>query len=502
MKDVDFGLSFSATSAPSQPAYAARKTPQPDQFPQLSTRKTSGRGRGRPSNTALVQENDSKEPIVHIASSANISAKRRKLDSDEAPSSSTRSTRSSLHLPRTDIYTLLEDHDLVPTLADTASTVLESNHKYDATAAVSNPISKITRTPPLSIPALDEITENPANNPSSGIRLHIGQNSEIEHTLQATRSTPIKSTNMSSPTTRIKRSPYSAASEQVGSAAKQSRGPRAQKVPAVDADELDELSPDQSHSRFRTWEQTDELNEPSPQKPSRRRRVFHQTNDIDELSPDKPAVHSRRHTAHAADQPSHVDEATNESLGKAEQIGDQEAVLILRRNRGRRVSMNITGSPDLDRVAKPKHPIVIKNRRKARKVSTPAQQRHPNLSKAKGNRKSTQEPTKSYKLRNGSPIPVTVHRLTKQHLYDANEQNNDVLNLELPYSRRSGVNAVDVLNQVCQEVIGSGLATLEAGRRESQQPGLRREYSTKWRALEAYGNELQMRLLEHVSKAR
>jgi hypothetical protein len=61
------------------------------------------------------------------------------------------------------------------------------------------------------------------------------------------------------------------------------------------------------------------------------------------------------------------------------------------------------------------------------------------------------------------------------------------------------VNAIDVLSQICQEIVGAGLDTLEDGGNRCQDPTLRREYKTKWRAVEAFGRELQTRLIEHVS---
>lgn len=144
-------------------------------------------------------------------------------------------------------------------------------------------------------------------------------------------------------------------------------------------------------------------------------------------------------------------------------------------------------------------PIVAqKQPLRLRPAPSTAQQRHPKNTKSKP---ASNGPKKSVKkqVRIGSPIPVTVHRLTKRALYDDDESDADILNSEIPYARRGGVNAIDVLSQVCQEIIGSGLDTLQDGGRDSEDPALRREYRNKYRAVEAFGRELQTRLLEHVS---
>ena len=84
-------------------------------------------------------------------------------------------------------------------------------------------------------------------------------------------------------------------------------------------------------------------------------------------------------------------------------------------------------------------------------------------------------------------------------MYDEDELHADILNAEIPRTKRGGVNAIDVLSQVCQEIIGAGLDTLEDGFKRCEDQVLRREYKTKLRAVEAFGDELQTRLLEHVS---
>jgi hypothetical protein len=173
---------------------------------------------------------------------------------------------------------------------------------------------------------------------------------------------------------------------------------------------------------------------------------------------------------------------------EAEAIDDEQAAALLKRNQGqRRVSRyHRPVSPDLD-----VQPVSRKRRRLTRPASSPASQRHP----------KSKAPKKSGGLRNrlGSPIPITVHRLINQLIYDEEDPDADILNSDIPYARRNGVNAIDVLSQICQEIIATALETLETGSSNCGDKVLKREYLTKWRAVESFGDELQSRLLGHVS---
>jgi len=79
---------------------------------------------------------------------------------------------------------------------------------------------------------------------------------------------------------------------------------------------------------------------------------------------------------------------------------------------------------------------------------------------------------------------------------------------EIPYADRSGVNAVDVLTQMCEEVIDATLEKMQQRATAAMEgsggaggPGnaVKKEMRTKMRALEAFQEELRTRLLEHVS---
>jgi hypothetical protein len=217
---------------------------------------------------------------------------------------------------------------------------------------------------------------------------------------------------------------------------------------------------------------------------------------MDELSPEQPERRGRRmvdeHSPELGEPSVTKDQEEEEA---AEAIDDEQAAIVLKENRGRRISRNVPEeSPDLDSPEIPRVPAAAKQKGKTRPGSSPAKQRHPKQPSAK----TKSQTSKKSKIRLGSPIPVTVHRLTRAPMYDEDELHADILNAEIPRAKRGGVNAIDVLSQICQEIIGAGLDTLEDGFNRCEDQVLRREYKTKLRAVEAFGDELQTRLLEHV----
>jgi hypothetical protein len=244
---------------------------------------------------------------------------------------------------------------------------------------------------------------------------------------------------------------------------------------------------------------------PAPGLPLEEQSQTNRTNpgadDVDELSPEQPTGRGRRPKPSARKELLDSEERDPlsdpvEEHEEAEAIDGVQAAALLKKNRARRVSWNFpTGSPNLGEseisISVPK-----KRKRKHHEHFSPVQQRQPQPKKSI---KSPRKTTKKAKLRAGSPVPVTVHRLTRPVLYEEDEPDADILNAEIPCANRGGVNAIDVLSQICQEIVGTGLDTLEDGGNNCEDLALRREYKTKWRAVHFFGEELQARLLEHVS---
>jgi hypothetical protein len=327
-----------------------------------------------------------------------------------------------------------------------ASTVVETVLELDTMAP---PPTRTVRTP---VPALteEEITESPLDAPGSGHRMRV---SILEASVASSR----------------------LQEELDGSSAIETPLPKNQ----------------------RKRKRRDEAPKPSPRQ-SRSRRVPESPADdeLDELSPEQPERGGRKvliEHSPELEEPSVTKDPEEEE--EAEAIDDEQAAIQLKKNQGQRISRNIPEeSPDLDSPELTHLPVAKKQKGNSRLRSSPAKQRHPKQQSAK-----TKPANSKSKQRLGSPIPVTVHRLTRAPMYDEDELHADILNAEIPRTKRGGVNAIDVLSQVCQEIIGAGLDTLEDEFKRCEDQVLRREYRTKLRAVEAFGDELQTRLLEHVS---
>jgi hypothetical protein len=462
---VDFALAIPAAPAPpsAEPAVTNQQTPQPELPPVPSTRRTPAtRSRAQPTPTNGPAAQDGRQPVMRSGNvDANISAKRRKLDTDVEPSSS-RSTRSSRTAPRRDVYALpgdeAQDSSVLGALnASDDSEVIapapEPAPEPESEPPLSQRRPRNARTPSPPPPPAEEITESPADAPGSGHRSRIGIAEAVSASsqLHILQESSIVEPEVETPVRR-KRKRREATPTPTGSTVSQKRGISAKQAASID--------------------------------------------DIDELSPDQPTRHTRKQKVVVQKESSLIEDPSKTSTEQeeAEEIDDIQAAAVLKKNRGRRVSRNFQPepSPDLDE-AEVQQTVKTK-RRKLQKAFSPVKQSHPKRSST-----ATKQGSKKVNLRKGNPILVTVHRLTGQPIYDEDESDADILNSEIPHARRGGVSAVDVLSQVCQEIIGSGLGTLEEGGKNAEDPSMRREYKTKWRALKLFGEELQSRLLEHVS---
>ncbi|PYH98217.1 hypothetical protein BO71DRAFT_480573 [Aspergillus ellipticus CBS 707.79] len=108
----------------------------------------------------------------------------------------------------------------------------------------------------------------------------------------------------------------------------------------------------------------------------------------------------------------------------------------------------------------------------------------------------------------GETVPVTVHRLANaaslrgapepQDSSDEEEEPADEISArqkaKLP--SRGGVNAADVLGQICRETLEKTLTTLRNGIENETNTQRRAEWTRKKKAVEAYGMELEGRLFE------
>ncbi|KAM0164411.1 hypothetical protein ACHAPG_000607 [Botrytis cinerea] len=473
VKDVDFGFMLPAFAAPppaaepspvSTPAPAPAipnslpqgpvnpETPQPELPPQPTsqTPATATRSRERSSNIVDLQSNNVTRS--NTGNDANTSAKRRKLETDEPPSSSTRSLRSSRSSARKDVYDLPEDDEREQHVTDNSNlSILESKENVSEsgiaetalspTHVASEPIESIERDPSNEAVVAD-VEEDSL----------VGANTSLE---EGTSLAVVKATK--SP----RRPP------------RPSRNKRKRDEPSSEPLALDE-------SALTAADPLDTTGD-----------------DIEEILPQQPR-RSRKKSALQEDLGVNEEEKFENITEQAEAIDDYEAAVTLKKSRGRRISRNIVASDESipEDAAPPRSPIAKKKRGRVRQVTSPVQQRQPAPPKPKPQR--AEKTSKKQKARDGSPIPVIVHRLTKGPVYDDDDSDAEILNSEIPCTTRAGVNAVDVLGQICQELVAAGLETLGDNAVKTQDSAQKLEYKTKMRAVDSFGKELRVRLLEHT----
>lgn len=470
VKDVDFGFMLPAFAAPpaaeAAPAIpdslpeapANPETPQPDLplQPISQTPATATRNLDRSSDILGLQSNNVTRSVSksNTGNDANTSAKRRKLETDHPPSSSTRSMRSSRGSTRKDVYDMPEDDEAEqPETEYSNSTVIES-----AKENVTEPENVETASSPTEIPP--EPIESIERDPSNEIILA----DEDEELVESVDNSLQEEANFTAVVTK----------ESPKMPSRPSRNKRKRDDPPSEPPE-----PDQS-----------EITEAD---------LLDTTNDsIEEILPQQPR-RSRRKSALQKDVRTNEVQSLDGSTEQAEAIDDYEAAVTLKKSRGRRVSRNAVASDETipEDAAPPRSPIAKKKRGRVRQVASPVQQRQPAPPKSKPQKEEKRN--KRQRLREGSPIPVTVHRLTKGPVYDSDDSDADILNSEIPCATRAGVNAVDVLSQICQELVTVGLETLGDNAVRTQDAAQKLEYKTKMRAVESFSKELQVRLLEHVS---
>ncbi|KAG6123203.1 hypothetical protein E4U13_000087 [Claviceps humidiphila] len=132
------------------------------------------------------------------------------------------------------------------------------------------------------------------------------------------------------------------------------------------------------------------------------------------------------------------------------------------------------------------------------KRKSPATQRQP----AKRSRQHSQQSQSRRKKRHSSSseqnddaaVEITVQRFVNNFQRDE----DDELQQEIPYANRAGETVVDVFAQVCEEVISSVVDQLQRLAAETDDGDKKKECRIKMRAIEAYGEELSSRLLQHV----
>jgi hypothetical protein len=201
---------------------------------------------------------------------------------------------------------------------------------------------------------------------------------------------------------------------------------------------------------------------------------------------------------------------------EAEEIDETEAARRLGRKRPRRSIDAPAEAEQSELRAEVEEPAA--KRRKRKPPQSPAAQQPPKTRKEK--KQPASQPKKSAPKKKTKPtpaadddqdeleaeakgtIPIQVQRFTKPRKvhYDGDSDTGpDILASDtIPFASRAGVNAVDVLAQMCDEMVASFLSNLHDQGRAAADAAARREFRTMIRALEAFREELRTRLLEHT----
>ncbi|KAM4068056.1 triadin [Hirsutella rhossiliensis] len=338
----------------------------------------------------------------------------------------------------------------------------------------------------LSGAMIEEVEESPAHAPGSGRRRNLQLSASASSTarrLQYAVSTDDAAPPSSSPLVRKARMSDAAASMRSrGSAGAVSRRPM--------SGEEDELLSD---DRPRDATVEEELPDPLP---------------IDE---DEPETQGQPEEAEA-------------SAEEAEEIDATEAAKALGRKRPRRSIRTSSpelgsgavgaeqGEPEPEPESEPKtRQKHSKSRSKQKLKPRPKPKPHKDPSPEKKQRKRNPAPSKTVATKrresggndddDDDAIEITVQRFVnnkKQAGGDGDDDGLDPLQSEIPFANRIGESVVDVLAQVCDEVMAATLAQFRQLADEADSAAKKKECRVKMRAIEAYREELGSRLLQHA----
>ncbi|KAI9852677.1 MAG: hypothetical protein M1830_006780, partial [Pleopsidium flavum] len=99
---------------------------------------------------------------------------------------------------------------------------------------------------------------------------------------------------------------------------------------------------------------------------------------------------------------------------------------------------------------------------------------------------------------NRNSISITVHRLSRLQALQTVDDDEDTRNGPPSFPKRNGVNAIDVLAQVCREIIAKAVEKLHEGAETQQNEAGKGEWKRKGKAAIAFGAELDSRLFDMV----
>ncbi|KFY35621.1 hypothetical protein V494_05742, partial [Pseudogymnoascus sp. VKM F-4513 (FW-928)] len=245
-------------------------------------------------------------------------------------------------------------------------------------------------------------------------------------------------------------------------------------------------------------EQPDELEEAGTSSTKKRRRNDHEEPDELEGARDMPASTAKKRggRVEAEETPSAAKQAktrrrrsTLDQVTEPEEAGEISTADAAVPQRRRSALDHATEAEEAEEIsaADAAKKLVSKRRRR----SSPAAEQRPPTKPSPAKQRAPKK-RKPAGAKRGGAVPVTAYRMTRHD----SDSGDDILNRAVPFASRSGVNAVDVLSQACDEFSVSAIEALGRGLEGAETSAERREYRTKLLAVEAFAEEARWKLME------
>ncbi|CCU74866.1 putative AT hook domain-containing protein [Blumeria hordei DH14] len=475
--NVDFGLKIPITSEVQIPTVNQQSQVQSQLSSRLELEKPdythkTPETRSFPTNVKNGSKNSSNQALSTASSaSANTSKKRRRLDKDSADSTSPLNTSFSPKKNKKDPTTFSDDELSTRVNISDISNVSNVSVEKDPPKVTEYSHLYAKQSPQRSgrkSQILDEVSESPVGAPGSGQRIRLEDRSPT-----ISRRDEAQSVALSQPINNRLASRKKKRKRAIIDTENRERSPS---LFVQDNRNKDSQVGDGNRGNLKDNDNNnnnDNENEDS---------------ELDELSPEI----SCRNRQNAVE---NILESDNSSM---DEINLQEPDRSLNSNQGVINNQKQTRkpreySPDLDM------PQMAHNHEKRKKqdnpITTRTQQSGTFKTKLNSHPSKRAAPIKS---RSRDSIPVTVHRLSAPKNNETDFISSKFLKEDMRCKTRISINFIDVLDQVSQKVVESKLSRLKEQCKRCNSEKSRKDYNIKVRAVEAYGQELQTRLIEYT----
>ena len=168
-----------------------------------------------------------------------------------------------------------------------------------------------------------------------------------------------------------------------------------------------------------------------------------------------------------------------DAIDRHDEVGEESAVAPKRRGRPRKSDAGSTAT------------ATPKSHKSSRSLMPPSSAPEPSSSTAAAQPASGE---------GAKTISVGVYRMTgaKNLNLDGDGKDDEALG-SMPIPKKSGVNAIDVLNQICGEMIEKNLQRIRKGAQKERDIAKKKEWQEARRVIGQFGEDLDTRLLQMVS---